>query len=156
MLRSLYANSLGLHHYSINSLLYLRTVQDKYIVLYREVITQLHIYTSAITILAKGYLPISLITLSKLREILSEVKAALWKTSPNHDIVIDRLHVYYNMQLVTFGINKTKNFIIKFPIFIQPYTQQLLILYQLQTVPIPIIDQNTHAQSYTYLQINKP
>ena len=30
-LRSLYANSLGLHHYSINSLLYLRTVQDEYI-----------------------------------------------------------------------------------------------------------------------------
>ena len=27
-LRSLYSNSLGLHHYSINSLLYLRTVQD--------------------------------------------------------------------------------------------------------------------------------
>ena len=28
-LRSLYANVLGLQHYSINSLLYLRTVQDK-------------------------------------------------------------------------------------------------------------------------------
>ena len=27
-LRSLYANALGLQHYSINSLLYLRTVQD--------------------------------------------------------------------------------------------------------------------------------
>ena len=38
---SLYANSLGLHHYSINSLLYLRAVQDKYIALYRELITQL-------------------------------------------------------------------------------------------------------------------
>ena len=44
-LRSLYANVLGLHHYSINSLLYLRTVQDKYIALYKELITQLHIYT---------------------------------------------------------------------------------------------------------------
>ena len=43
-LRSLYANALGLQHYSINSLLYLRTVQDKYIALYRELITQLHIY----------------------------------------------------------------------------------------------------------------
>ena len=32
-LRSLYSNSLGLHHYSLNSLLYLRTVQDKYIAL---------------------------------------------------------------------------------------------------------------------------
>ena len=62
MLRSVYANSLGLHQYSINSLLYLRTVQDKYIALYRELITQLCIYTSAIRILAKGYLPISLVT----------------------------------------------------------------------------------------------
>ena len=44
-LRSLYANTLGLQHYSINSLLYLRTVQDKYIVLYKELITQLCIYT---------------------------------------------------------------------------------------------------------------
>ena len=61
-LRSLYANSLGLHHYSMNSLLYLRTVHDKYIALYRELIVQLHIYTTSIRILAKGYLPISLVT----------------------------------------------------------------------------------------------
>ena len=40
-LRSLYANALGLHHYSINTLLYLRIVQDKYNALYRELITQL-------------------------------------------------------------------------------------------------------------------
>ena len=33
--RTLYAHTLGLHHYSINSLLYLRTIQDKHITLYR-------------------------------------------------------------------------------------------------------------------------
>ena len=55
-LRSLYANALGLQHYSINSLLYLRTVQDKYISLYKELITQLHIYATTIKLLAKGYL----------------------------------------------------------------------------------------------------
>ena len=75
-LRSLYANSLGLHHYSINSLLYLRTVQDKYTALYRKLITQLHIYVTSIRILATGYLPISLVTPSKLREILN-VKTAM-------------------------------------------------------------------------------
>ena len=96
-LRSLYANSLGLHHYSINSLLYLRTVQDKYIALYKELITQLQIYTSSIRILVKGYLLISLVTLSKLREILNDVKTAIWKTNPDYDLVIDRLHLYYNM-----------------------------------------------------------
>ena len=35
-LRLLYANSLGLHHYSINALLYLRMVQDKYNVVYDQ------------------------------------------------------------------------------------------------------------------------
>ena len=156
ILRSLYANSLGLHHYSINSLLYLRTVQDKYIALYSKLITQLHIYVSAIGILAKGYLPNSLVTPSKLRDILNEVKTTIQTTNPDYDLVIDRLHLYYDMQLVTFGINKDKNLIIQFPVFVQPYTQQPLILYKLETVPVPIIDQNTQAQSYTQLQVHKP
>ena len=68
ILRLLYAHSLGLQHYSINSLLFLRTVQDKYIALYRELITQLYIYATSIRILAKGYLPISLITLQNEEE----------------------------------------------------------------------------------------
>ena len=155
-LRSLYANSLGLHHYPINSLLYLRTVQDRYVALYRELTTQLYIYASAIRILAKGYLPISLVIPSKLREILNEVKTAIWTTDPDYDLVIDRLHLYYDIQLVTFGIGKEKNLIIQVPVFVQPSTEQPLILYQLETVPFPIIYQNTQAQSYTHLQVNRP
>ena len=34
--------------------------------------------------------------------------------------------------------------------------QQPLILYQLETVPVPIIDQNTQVHFYTHLQIKKP
>ena len=60
------------------------------------------------------------------------------------------------MQLVTFGIDKDMNLVIQFPVFIQPYTQKLLILYQLEAVPVPILDQNIKAQSYTHLRINKP
>ena len=119
-------------------------------------ITQLHIYATSIRILAKGYLPISLITTSKLREILNDFKTAIRKTNPYYDLVIDRLHLCYDTQLVMFGINKNKNLIIQFPVFIQPYTQQPLILYQIETVPVLIIDQNAQAQSYTHLQINKP
>ena len=52
------------------------------------------------------------------------------------------------MQMVTFVIDRDKNLIIPFPVFVQPYTQQPLILYQLETVPLPIIDQNTQAHSY--------
>ena len=99
------AHSLGLHHCSINSLLYLRTIQDKYLTLYRELITHLCIYALAIRILAKGYLPNTLITPVKLKEILNEVRKTLQATNPDYDLVIDRLHLYYDMQLVTFGID---------------------------------------------------
>ena len=88
-LRSLYTNALGLQHYPSNSLLYLRTVQEKNISLYKELITQLHIYTTAIRVLANGYLPISLITSLKLKEILDEVKLAIRNTNPDYDLVID-------------------------------------------------------------------
>ena len=60
------------------------------------------------------------------------------------------------MKLVTVGIDKERNLIIQFPVFIQPYMQQPLILYQIETVPVPIIDQNKQAHSYTHLQIDKP
>ena len=44
------------------------------------------------------------------------------------------------MKLVTLGIDRKRNLIIQFPILVQSYTQQPLILYQLETVPVPIIN----------------
>ena len=141
--RILYTQSLGLQQYSTNSLLYLRIIQDKYISLYRELIT----YVSAIKILAKRYLPNTLIKPDKLQEILTEVKKSLHITNPDYNLVLDRLHLYYDMQLETFSIDKDMNLIIQFPVFIQPYTQKLLILYQVEMVPVQILDKNTKAQS---------
>ena len=91
----------------------------------------------------------------KLQEILTEVKKSLHVTNPDYSLVLDRLHPYYDMQLVTFGIDKDMNLVIQFPVFTQPYTQKPLILYQLEMVPIPIQDRNTKAQSYTHLQVKK-
>ena len=144
-------HSLGIQHYSVNSLLYLRLIQDKYMALYRELIIQLCTYVSAIRVLVKGYLPNSLIKPAKLQVILSEVKKTLKITNPDYDLVLDRLHLYDDMQLVTFRIDKDMNLLIQFPVFIQPYTQKPLILSQLETIPVPILDRNTKAQSYTHL-----
>ena len=149
----LYMNALGIQQYAFNSLLFLRVVQDKYISLYKESITQLISYVSAIRILAKGYLPTTLITPSKLQDILSEVRKSLQQTNPDYALVLYRLHLYYDMQLVTFGIDREMNLVIQFPVFIQPYIQKLLILYQLETVPVPILNTNTAAQSYTHLHV---
>ena len=148
--RLLYMDILGIQQYAFNSLLFLRVVQDKYISLYKKLITQLRSYGSAIRILVKGYLPTTLITPSKLQGILAGVKKSLQHTNPDYALVLERLHLYYDMQLVTFGIDRDTNLVIQFPVFIQQYIQKPLILYQLETVPVPMLDTNTEAQSYTH------
>ena len=60
------------------------------------------------------------------------------------------------MKLVTFSINKERNLIVEFPVFVQPYIQQQLILYQVEMVPVPITDQNKHTHSYTHLPMDRP
>ena len=108
--------------------------------MYRELITQLCTYVSAIRILAKGYLPNTLIKPENLQEMLNEVKISLHIINPDCDLVLDRLHLYYDVQLVTFSIDRDMNLITQFLVFIQPYTQKPLILYQLETVPVLIIE----------------
>ena len=109
LFRILYTDALGIQQYATNSLLFLRIIQDKYISLYRELITQLCTYFLAIRILAKGYLPNTLITPKQLHEIFTEVKRSLHTTNPDYNLVLDRLHLCYDMQLVTFGIDKDIN-----------------------------------------------
>ena len=46
----------GIQHYAINSMLYLRTIKDKYIEMYNEFILQLHNYAKVIRVFGKGLL----------------------------------------------------------------------------------------------------
>ena len=60
------------------------------------------------------------------------------------------------MKLVTFSVDRDRNLIIQFPVFIHLCTQQPLILYQMETVPVQITDQTMQAHSYTHIQVDRP
>ena len=60
------------------------------------------------------------------------------------------------MKLVTFRTDKKRNLVNQFQIFVQPYTQQPLILYQIERVSVPIVDKTTKANSYTEIWVKKP
>ena len=103
---------MGIQQYAFKSLLYLRVIQDKYISLYRELTIQLKAYLSAIRILSKGYLLTTLIRPNKLQDILAEVRRSLHQTNPDYTLVFDKLHMYYDMPLVTFGVDRNMNLVI--------------------------------------------
>ena len=152
----MYSSSQGANYYAIDSLLYLRTIQEKCIKMYERFVNQLTEYLRAIRILSKGYLSISLLLPSKLAKILHEVKQVLLKTNKNYGLVIKGMYKYYNMKLVIFGIDQKRNLIIQFPVFVQPYTQKPLTLYQVETISVLILDMNKRADSYTWIRIDKP
>ena len=151
----IYSQDEGVHNYAINAVLFLTTVREKYVKMNKRFIEELKLYSRAIQVLSKGYLPISLLPPSKLEKILKEVRVAIAKSNKDYDLVLTRLYLYYDMKLVTFGIDNQRNLIVQFPVFVQPYTQKRLIMYQIETVPVPILDKNEQAQLYTELKVEK-
>ena len=97
-----------------------------------------------------------LIMPSKLETILQQVQLVITISNQDYEIVLNRLYLYYNMKLVMFGIDYQKNLIIQFSVFVQPYMQTKLTLYQVETVPVPILDASNKVKSYTQLKIEKP
>ena len=129
-----------MHNYAINSILFLTTVREKYVRMNEKFIEELKLYFRAIRVLLKGYLPIALLPPSKLEKNLNEVRIAITKSNKDYDLVLTRLYLYYDMKLVTFGIDNKRNLTVQFPVFVQSYTQKRLIMYQIETVPVPILD----------------
>ena len=124
--------------------------------MYERFIEELKLYSKVIRVLSKGYLPISLLSPSKLEKILKEVRIAIAKFNKDYDLVLTRSYPYYDMKLVTFEIDSQRNLIVQLPVFVQPYTRKRLIMYQIETVPVPILDENEQVPSYTELKIGKP
>ena len=60
------------------------------------------------------------------------------------------------MKMVTFAVDQnTHSLIMSFPAFIKNYKQPPLSLYEVESVPVPILDRNTKANSYSKIRIEK-
>ena len=81
----IYSQDKGVCNYAINSVLFLTTVREKYVKMYERFIEELKLYSKAIQVLSKGYLPISLLPPSKLEKILREVRIAIAKSNKDYD-----------------------------------------------------------------------
>ena len=108
--------------------------------MYERFINQLKMYSQASSI--KRLFTYFFLTAFKIEYYITRGKEALQVINRDYDLVTKRLYLYYDMKLVTFGIDDQRNLIIQFLLFVLPYTHQHLTLYQMETVPVPIVDEN--------------
>ena len=110
-----------------------------------------------ITVLSQGRLPQEFFSDSRLKEILNEVQMMVKKGHPNYALAAEHISHYRDMKLVTFAVDQqTHSLIVTFPVFIQDYRRPPLSLSEIETVPVPIPDENAKADSYSQVQVAKP
>ena len=96
-----------------------------------------------IAIVTQGRLPRALISDNQFREIPGKVDTMVKRNYPDYVLAATHTSHYGDMKMVTFAVDQQNHsLIVTFPAFIKNYKQPPLSLYEVETVPVPIIDKN--------------
>ena len=143
-------------NYNFEVMMYLKNVREEHVVSYREAVKAARDLLNGIAIVTQGRLPRALISDNQLREILGKVDAMVKRNYPDYVLAAKHISHYRDMKMVTFSVDQqAHSLILTFPAFIKNCKQPPLSLYEVETVPVPIIDKNVKADSYSQVRIEK-
>ena len=143
-------------NYNFDVMMYMKNVREEHVVTYREAVKAARDFLHGIAIVTQGRLPRALISDNQLREILGKVDAMVKRNYPDYVLAATHISHYRDMKMVTFAVDQqTLSLIVTFPAFIKNYKQLPLSLHKVETVPVPIIDKNVKANSYSQVRIEK-
>ena len=138
-------------NYNFDTLMYLDNAREEHVV---ETVKAARDFLDGIAIVTQGRLPKALISDNQLREILGKVDAMVKRNYPDYVLAATHISHYRDMKMVTFAVDQqTHSLIVTFPAFIKNYKQLPLSLYEVETVPVCIIDKNVKANSYLQVRI---
>ena len=137
--------------------LLLWTKYEKTTALYEKLILSLKEIRQGLNTLSKGELPAEFFSSARIRSIVKQVRSMVRANYPEYTVALTHPQQYYDMKLVTFGIDENDHeLVVTFPVFITNHNNKELTLYELETVPVPILDRNVSANSYTQVKVTKP
>ena len=143
-------------NYNFDTMMYLSNVREEHVVTYREAVEATRDFLDGIAIVTQGRLPRELISDNQLREILGKVDAMVKRNYPDYVLAAKHISHYRDMKMVIFAVDQqAHSLIVTFPAFIKNYKQPPLSIYEVETVPVPIIDKNVKANSYSQVKIEK-
>ena len=152
-----YLNHLsGITMYSHQLQVYTTMFKERYLRLQEALYEELKMILRSIAILSRGHLPSELISPSEITKLSQQAINMVKHSHPDYVLAFTHVTDYYDMPVVTFGRDDEDRLVVCFPIFLKEFNTQPLTLYQIETVKVPILDENYVANSYTEIQPNKP
>ena len=146
----------GIDMYSHQMNLYVQAMRERYLRTPENLIAEVRLLLRSIATLSKGYLPPQLFSPTDLVKISLSALKMIQKRHPDYILAIPQASSYYDMRLVTFGVDEENRLVVCFPIFVKDFSREAFTLYQIETVPVPIVDNNLEADSYSQALVNKP
>ena len=149
-------NLRGTEIFSHQVQMYMQAMRERYLRVPENLISELRLLLRSIAILSGGYLPPQLFSPTDIVRISQAALSMIKNKHPDYVLAIPQASSYYDMRLVTFGIDENDRLVVSFPIFVKDFSRKSMTLYQIETVPVPILDTNEEANSYSQAVINKP
>ena len=123
--------------------------------MYEDLMTSLKFIMTAITKCSKGYLSPDIFSPNKLKMITDSVFTMIEKANPSYVLSFNHNIKYYDMKVVTFGVDDNDSLVITFPVFGKALYRESRVLYETLTVLVPINDLNEVANSYSIVAVFK-
>ena len=129
---------------------------ERYLALYQQTISELDHLLDTLDNLSNNLLSHSVIAPNVLKNLLDHVKEQLSEKYPDYELVIDEVHQYYNLPLISFDYQEGI-LGIQIPLFIKQRLQEPLVLFNIKSIPVPfhvndvLVDEN--ESKYTYNQV---
>ena len=135
--------------------LYVHSMLERQIRLYKWLLCHLQNLLDSIGILSTGHLPPLLFLPTVLQNVTANAIEMVCKTHPDYALAIRHITEYYDMKLAMFGLDSDGSMVVAFPVFVKDHARKPKTLYEIETVKLPIPNQNKEADSYSEVKYSK-
>ena len=129
---------------------------NRYLMLYESILSELDHFLDALDNLSNNQLSHSVIPPKEMSDLIVHVNEVLSTQYPNYELVVSRVHDYYNLPFSTFAC-QGNTLMVHISFYIKLINQEPLHMYEIKSIPVPyhmneeLIDET--ESNYTYTKI---
>ena len=130
---------------------------NRYLMLYESILCELDHFLDALDNLSNNQLSHSVIPPKEIRDLIVHVNGVLKTQYPNYELVVSRVHDYYNLPFSTFAC-QGNTLMVHISFYIKPINLEFLHMYEIKSIPVPyhmneeLIDETESKYTYTKIK----
>ena len=130
---------------------------NRYLMLYESILSELDHLLDALDNLSNNQLSHSVISPKEMNDLILHVNEVLKTQYPNYELVVSKVHDYYNLPFSTFAC-QGNILMIHISFYIKQINLETLYMYEIKSIPVPyhmneeLIDETESKYTYTKIK----